>query len=360
MMSSKERFAAALSHREPDRVPIDYLASPQADAAVKKYYDINTETELLDILGSDFYYLSCRDISQNESCLPFYRGSRAKIDGERRICPFGIEWQRGAYDSKFAVDDSIQGPLKNAQSESDILEYSWPEVSEFDFSAFGSEIEANRGRVIVGGFWSGILGDCYRMMGFENFLLNIALKPDMVKTLINRMTDFYLEMNNSLFTLFKGKIDIWFFGNDFGSQSGLLFSREMIEEFFVPGIRVLSDNAKSHGLNVMMHSCGAISEVVPMFIDAGVEIIDPVQVTAVGMDPQSLKDSCGDKVTFHGGIDTQHLLPNEDAQRVYAESRRIIDIMSAGGGYIFAPSQILGGDIPAENIDAMYRAARSC
>jgi uroporphyrinogen decarboxylase len=358
MMTSKERFAAAVSHKKADRVPIDYSASPEADSAIKKYYGITTERELLDILGCDFYYLSCRDISQNESCLPYYTGTRIQIQDQRRICPFGIEWKRGAFGSKFAVDDAITGPLRNAQSEKDILSYSWPSAGDFDFSAFGPEIETNSGRVIVGGFWSGILGDCYRMMGFENFLLNIALNPGVIKTLINRMTDFYLEMNESLFSQFKGQIDVWFFGNDFGSQSGLLFSKDMLAEFFVPGIRALSENAKSHGMKVMMHSCGAISEVIPLFIDAGVDILDPVQVTAVGMVPQTLKDSYGDKITFHGGIDTQHLLPNADVQTVYNESRKIIDIMSAGGGYIFAPSQLLGADIPAENIDAMYRAAR--
>jgi uroporphyrinogen decarboxylase len=356
-MTSRDRFLAAVAHTHPDRVPIDYLASPQADKAIKAYYGINTERELLDILGCDFYYLCCRDISQNESCLPFYRGSRMSVEGDKRVCPFGIVWKRGAYNSKFAVDDAIDNPLKSAQSQKDIVNYKFPKVSEFDFSAFDAEIEANNSRVIIGGFWSGILGDCYRMHGFENFLLNIAIKPDMIKALINRMTDFYLELNDSLFSQFKNRLDVWFFGNDFGSQSALLFSPDMLAEFFMPGIKRLCDNAKGYGLKVMMHSCGAISEILPLLIEAGVDIIDPVQVTAAGMEPARLKKEYGDKITFHGGIDTQQLLPFGSVEQVREHSRRTIEIMSASGGYIFAPSQILGSDIPAENIAAMYETA---
>jgi uroporphyrinogen decarboxylase len=358
-MTSRERFFASVEHTEPDRVPVDYLAAPQADDAIKSHYGIQTEKELLDILGCDFYYLSCRDISQNESCLPFYRGNTAMVlNDEQRMCPFGIKWKRGAYNSKFAVDDAVEGPLKNAQSEQDILGHCWPDVKDFDFSAFDEEIEANKNRVIIGGFWSGILGDCYRMHGFENFLLNIAMNPPMIKTLINRMTDFYLELNNCLFEQFKGRIDVWFFGNDLGSQAALLFSPQMLADFFIPGIKRLADNAKSHGLKVMMHSCGAISEIIPMLIEAGVDIIDPVQVTATGMEPEKLKADLGERITFHGGIDTQQLLPYGSPEQVKTEARRILDIMSPGGGYIFAPSQILGPDIPAENIAAMYEAVQ--
>jgi uroporphyrinogen decarboxylase len=358
-MTSRERFLITVDHKQPDKVPIDYLASPQADTAIKAHYGIKTERELLDILGCDFYYLSCRDISQNESCLPFYRGSRISFDGDKRICPFGIAWKRGAYNSKFAVDDAIGNPLKTAQSEKDILAYEFPKASDFDFSAFDAEIEANKSRVIIGGFWSGILGDCYRMHGFENFLLNIAINPVMIKTLINKMTDFYLGLNDNLFSQFKNKLDVWFFGNDFGSQSALLFSPDMLADFFMPGIERLCKNAKSYGLKVMMHSCGAISRIIPMLIDAGVDIIDPVQITAAGMKPAELKKEYGSKITFHGGIDTQQLLPFGSKQEVYQQSKKMIEIMSTGGGYIFAPSQILGADIPSENIAAMYAATKN-
>ena len=113
IMNSKERFRRVCEHKKTDRFPIDYLAHPQADSKLKHYYGIETEDELLDKLGCDFYYLSCRDISQNESFLPFYKGPRLEITDTERVCPFGIRWRRGAYGSKFAVDEAIKGPLES-------------------------------------------------------------------------------------------------------------------------------------------------------------------------------------------------------------------------------------------------------
>ncbi len=348
-----------MTFRQPDRPAVDYLAHPKVTEDLMAHYKIDTETELLDTLGCDFYYLSCRDISQNESCLPIYKGPKLDMSDTERTCPFGIRWQRGVYNTKFAVDRSICGPLQNAQTEQDILNYSWPKPDWFDFEPFHGECEQHKDRVIVGGYWSGILGDCYRMLGFENFLLNIAMKPQLVKTLVDRMTDFYLQINDKVFTELKGKIDIWFLGNDFGTQTGLLFSIDMFREFFLPNIRRLCDLAHSHGIHVMMHSCGAITEIIPLLIEAGVEILDPIQVTAEGMNPADLKNRFAKQIVFHGAIDTQQVLPNAAPDQIRTHCIETIDILGSGGGYIFAPSQILDTDIPIENIIAMYDTART-
>ena len=201
------------------------------------------------------------------------------------------------------------------------------------------------------------MGDSYRMFGFENFLLNMALNPELLSTLIDKVTDVYLELNNALFSELKGKFDIWFFGNDFGSQDGMLFRPEMWHKFFFKNIKKLAGLAHSYDLKVMMHSCGGISEIIPYLIEAGVEIIDPVQVTARGMDPGSLVEKYNGKIVFHGGIDTQNLLINGTQEEVFKRSNEIINMFENNGGYIFAPSQILGPDIPVENIIAMYSAA---
>jgi len=358
-MNNRERFEYTLNFKEPDRVPIDYLAHPQVSQKLKDHFKIDTEADLLEALGCDFYYLSCRDISQNESCAAVYKGPKLEITKQERICPFGIRWQREVFDAKFAVDVAIRPPLENAQAEQDILKHAWPKADWFDFEPFHAECEKNKERIIVGGFWAGILGDCYRMLGFENFLLNISLKPRMVKTLINRMTDFYLELNAKVFDELKGKIDIWFFGNDFGTQNGLLFSLDMFREFFLPDICRLTALAQSYGINIMMHSCGAIKEIIPLLIDAGVQILDPVQVTASGMDPVQLKKEFGGRIVFHGAIDTQQILPHSSPDEVYNHCQNTIAILSREGGYIFAPSQILSEDIPLENIITMYDTARS-
>lgn len=357
-MTSYERFHAACTHRTADRAPIDYLAHRSADAKLRAHFGVGTERELLDVLGADFYYLSCRDISQNETCVPFYKKQLAMTDTER-TCPLGIRWHRGAYGAKFTVDEAIAGPLAHAESEDDILRHPWPTPNDFDFSPFIRECEEHRDRVIVGGLWTGIMGDSYRTIGFEKFLLYAAMNPGMIKTLINKLTDVYLSLNEAMFAQLKGRMHVWFFGNDFGSQNGLLLSKEMWHEFFFDNIKRLTALAHSYGLTVMMHSCGAIAEIIPLLIDAGVDVLDPIQVTAKGMDAASLKRDFGKRMVFHGGIDTQEILPRGSAEDVREHVRRTIEVLGKDGGYIFAPSQILQADVPLGNIEAMYRAANA-
>lgn len=357
-MTSKKRFLTVCEHKDPDHIPINYMALGDTDKKVREFYKAESEKELLDRLGCDFYYLSVRDISQNETSMPIYKGPKLYYTETERTCPFGIRFLRKAYGCKFDADEAIKGPLENATSPRDILEYTWPKAEWFNLEPLIAECEEFSDRVIIGGFWSGILGDCYRMHGFSNFLLNLAMKPELIKTLVNRMTDFYLEINDKLFSLLKGKMDIYFFGNDYGSQNGLLFSEDMWLEFFYENTNKLADIAHNYGLKVMMHSCGSISDLIDHLINSGVDILDPVQTTAANMEPRMLKERFGDRIVFHGAIDTQHILPIETPENVYNHAVQTIDALGENGGYIFASCNSLQGDTPVENIDAMYRAAR--
>ena len=357
-MNSKDRFEYACKHIAIDRPPIDYLGHREVDHKLKNHLGLNTEEELLDYLGCDFFYLPSRDISQNEGFMLCYKGTRLEVREKERVCPFGIRWLRGAYDHKFMVDEAIAGPLESISTEQDILKHTWPKASEFDFSILESSCEAHADKVIVGGLWTGIMGDSYRLHGFQNFLLNMMMNPRLIKTLVDKVTDVYLELNDTLFSQLNKKLDVWFFGNDFGSQNGLLFSVEMWCEFFLDNIKQLTSLAHSHGLKVMMHSCGGISKLIPYLIDAGVDILDPIQVTARDMNIESLKKDFGDKIIFHGGIDTQQVLPGSTPDEVRSHVSETLRVLGKDGGYIFAPSQILGPDIPVENIIAAYQRAK--
>ena len=357
-MNSKERVNAALRHIIPDRIPIDYQAKKTIDAELKSYYGINTEKELLDILGCDFYYLSVRDISQNETFLPIYTGPKLEMTESERVCPFGITFRRDVRDDKFGADEAIKGPLENATTSADILNYEWPDPNNFDFDLLLKESEEYKDKVIIGGFWSGILGDSYRMFGFENFLLNLAINPGIIKTLVNKMTDFYLELNNRFFHAMKGKMDIFFFGNDFGSQNGLLFSKEQWDDIFLENYRKLVDLAKSYEYKVMAHSCGSIVPILDRFIEVGIDIIDPVQTTAAGMEPKILKEKFGDNLVFHGAIDTQKILPFGTPEDVKKHVEDTINVLGKDGGYIMVSSNNIQNDTPVENIDIMYKTAK--
>lgn len=353
MRNVRERFAATLAHERLDHPMLDYIAERDTDRELRRALGCDTEEALLDTLGSEFFYLPGRDISQNEGFLPFYRGPELSIRESERTCPFGIRFSRGAYDSKFTVDHAIRGPLEDASSTSDILRHPWPKPSHFDYSSIVGVAEAHRDRVLVGGFWSGILGDVVRLYGFERFLTDIALNPDLVRTLIDTVTDVYLELNEMLFSLLDGILDVYFFGNDFGTQNGLLMSVDMWREFYFENTKKLCDLAHSHGLAVMMHSCGAIAPLIEDFIEAGVDILDPVQTSAAGMAPAGLAERYGGRLVFHGGIDTQSVLPTVSPEEAADHAG---DVASAfGAGYIACGSQLYGPDIPTENIIAVYR-----
>ena len=358
-MNSKERFLAACEHRRPDRAPIDYSAHAEADRRLREHLGIKTEEELLDALGCDFYYLPGRDISQNEGCKQFFIGRPLDETQAERVCPLGIRWRRGAYNSKFFVDEAIAGPFENGATAKDILAHPWPKPDDFDFSALQDVCETHAERVTIGGLWTGILGDSYRMYGFQRFLTDMAINPEVVHTLVDRMTEMYLELNEAIFSTLRGKLDVWFFGNDFGHQNGLIFSAGMWADYFAQNIKQLCDHAHGYGLRVMMHTCGAVSKLIPLFIEAGVDILDPIQVSAVDMQPKTLKESFGRKLVFHGGIDTQHVLPAASPVDCQEHAREIIDALGHDGGYIFAPSQILQPDIPVENIVAVYQVAQN-
>lgn len=336
----------------------DYLASSELDQKLKKYYGVSSERELLDILASDFYYLPVRDISQNEGFMSCYK-KKLMTDEKHRRCSLGILWNRGAYNSKFSVDESIDAPLKNAVSVKDILQYNYPKAEDFDFSALIRHAEENSDRITIGGLWTGIMGDSYRLYGFERFLTDIAMEPEIVHTLIDRLTEMYLSLNDKYFSQLNKSLDIWFFGNDFGSQMGMLMSEDMWYEFFYDNIKSLCQLAHSYGKKVMMHSCGGIAPIIPHLISAGVDILDPIQTTAKGMEPRVLEESFGGKIVFHGGVDTQQLLPFGTPEQVETESTSLIEIFSKNNSYIFAPSQILSKDVPCENVDAMYKAYKA-
>jgi uroporphyrinogen decarboxylase len=357
-MTSHERFEATCRHEAPDRVPIDYMAAAEVNKRLKVFYQVSTEKELLDRLGCDFYYLSCRDISQNETSWPIYRGPKLDVTDSERTCPFGIRYLRKVFADKFGADEVVTGPLAGADSVQDILDHPLPKPEWFDVEPFLAECEEFSDKVIVGGFWTAIFGNSYRMMGLDKFLLTMATQPEMVKTLVDRMTDFYLELNDRVFFALRGRMHVYFLGNDWGTQKGLLFSKPMWLDFFFENYKRLVAHAHGYGLKVMIHSCGSIVPLIDPLIEAGMDILDPVQTTAEGMDPAMLKPRFGDRLVFHGAIDTQRVLPNETPEGVHAHAAQMIDVLGRDGGYIFASCNNIQNDTPLENIDAMYRAAK--
>lgn len=193
----------------------------------------------------------------------------------------------------------------------------------------------------------------YFSRGIQNFLADMAGEPEFAKKLLNKIIEKNLVMLENILAI--PEIDGVLLGSDWGSQRGLLMSPEVWDEMIRPGEQKEYDLVHSYGKDVWVHSCGCIDVLIPRLIEMGLDVLNPVQPEC--MDIQKLKEDYGDKLTFWGGVSTQKTLPYGTPEEVKEEARRVRDIMSKDGGYIFAPAQSIQGDVPVENILALLEVA---
>ncbi|MBT3291952.1 MAG: hypothetical protein HN380_31710, partial [Victivallales bacterium] len=168
------------------------------------------------------------------------------------------------------------------------------------------------------------------------------------------MVDYETAVTRLFLEAADGMIDIAYFGNDFGTQRGLFISPQMWHTFIRGPLKRFFDVSHDCGCKVMKHSCGALRDIIPWLIEDGVDILDPIQVAAAGMDLAGLVQDYGADLCLHGGVDTQRTLPFGSTDDVRAEVRSYLDATRETGGYILAGSQEFIEDIPLDNILAMY------
>ncbi len=193
----------------------------------------------------------------------------------------------------------------------------------------------------------------------QEWYMSLLVRPDYVKAVFERQCEVALENIERLAPVLKDRVQVLFIsGTDFGTQTGLFNSPETYRNLFKPYHSAV--NRRVHeltGCKTFIHSCGAVRELIPDFIDAGFDILNPVQISARGMDPSGLKKEFGSDIVFWGGgIDTQHTLPFGTPEEVYSEVLRNIDIFGAGGGFVFNSIHNVQSNVPTENILAMFRA----
>jgi len=251
--------------------------------------------------------------------------------------------------------------LTGMDSPADVDSAKWPDASALDMSATAAAARAARstGRAVCGGVWASIFTTGRRLMGEEKYLLAMHLQPELIERLVSRLTDFYLEANERILLRCADDIDVFYFGSDFGTQQSMFISPEHYRRFFKPEMRRLVEQARRYDLNVMFHTCGAVSPIIGDLAEIGVDVLDPVQVSATGMTPEKLVAEFKGDIAFHGAISTQTTLPFGTAAEVRDEVRRTIDTLGPAG-YIAGPDQEMIGDIPTENVIAMYEAIGGC
>jgi len=250
------------------------------------------------------------------------------------------------------------GVFAECEDVKEVEAFGWPEEKYINFDGALREIEraAAAGQGVLSGTWSCFFHVVSDFFGMENYFVKMYTDPDVVEAVTEHVVDFYLRINERLFRQAADKIDMFFFGNDFGSQLDTLISPEMFDRFVMPSFRKFTDQAHRHGKKVLLHSCGSIYRVIPRLIDAGVEALHPIQAQAANMDAKTLAREFNGKIVFVGGVDTQQLLPNATPEQVKEEVYRLRDLF--GPNFVVSPShESILPDVPWENVQAMAEAA---
>ena len=350
-MNSKERVLAAVHLAEADRVPMDFHANPWVYERLHHDLGTTSHREILLRLRSDIVDL--RGVVE-----PEYRGPIPKY----RELADGVRENYWGWRQKFM--QTATGPeecfvdfiLSGAESMEELELHRWPDPDWFDFSHLAGQLQPWEDFAVMASGAS-VFQHATFLRGFDQLLTDMAIAPEMAHGIFDRFTDFYLEFFDRMLTAAHGRIDILRTADDLGTQDGLLFSPDMFRAYIKPRLKRLVDMTHSHGVKFMFHSCGAIRPFIEDLIEMGIDILDPLQAAAAGMEPQVLKETYGDRLCLHGGICTQYLLPQATPAEVRDEVRRRIEILGAGGGYILAPCHVLQTDVPTENILAMRDAA---
>ena len=348
-LSSRERVLTSFRHEEPDRVPLDYMAVPEISALLIKELGLTDRDALLKRLGVDFRHLDKWGTMQ-----PRYVGPQLprRDDGSYQDiwgCWFkSVEYMPGCYYEEF-----VDFPLADARTIHDVQKHRWPDPDWYDLSPVTEYCRQDNENCLVAGMGA-TLDSVGFFRGIEQAMFDLYDNPGIVEAIVEKQFEFKYEYNTRFIEAAEGRLDILLIAEDMGGQNGLIVSREMLKQYVFPRFRKFADLAHKHGCLLMLHSDGAIREIIGDLIDLGIDILDPIQTGCPGMDPASLKKDFGDKLSFHGVLDSQELLPRSSSEDVLAEARRLVQVMGVNGGLALNANCGFQIDVPIANILAIY------
>ena len=357
-MDSRRRVELCLTHREADRVPIDYWAQPEVTARLMNFMGIRDREDLLDALGVDFRYIEG----------PKYIGPPPVVRADGLIEDhFGVprvKVQVGQGESSGAYSEVTEFPMAGMSFE-EIRDYpKFPSPDWFDYNCVREQAASARarGKVVV------FMGDrtnraaqlkpAMYLRGIEQILMDMAMEPEIARYLFGKIAEFYLEYSRRTLEAAEGNIDIFLTGDDFGTQNGLMVSPSMWSEFLRPGFESLISVGHRYGCRVAHHSCGSIQPIIGEMVECGLDILNPIQPGVHDMAPATLKRRFGDRMSFPGSISIQHTLPQGSVDDIRREVRDRFESLGPGGGFIYCTAHNIQPDTPMKNIVALFDAYR--
>jgi uroporphyrinogen decarboxylase len=409
-MNARERVMAAVNHREPDRVPID-LGGHRSSGIMAIAY--NKLKQYLGIESGDIYvYDLIQQLAIIEpevlarfdvDVIEMGRGFALQPEDWRAwVLPDGTPCKIPAYIEPVKVNgdwhiyhddgtfigiqkagslyfEQTYWPLADAGDEAfDDLEAAFEKViwaslgtppAPIGYDDEGLEklargakaLRESTDKAIIGLFGGNLLENSQFLFGMANLYMMLAAEPQRAHQLYDKLVEMHMENLEKFLSAVGPYIDIILFGDDLGMQTGPQVSPRMFHEFFQPRYKLMWGTAKKLAdVKVMLHCCGGVYPLLRGLIDAGLDIIQPVQTNATGMEPALLKEDFGEELCFWGGgCDTQWILPHGTPEQVAEDVRRNVGVFAKGGGFVFQQVHNILSDVPPENIVAMLEAVNS-
>lgn len=376
-MNSRERVMLALNHKEADRVPIDLGSTIISSIHKNAYLDLkrHLDMEIEELRMCDF-------VQQlpyvDEALLERFAVDFRMVQLPAATAPDVTYFEEGNYyafvdrwGSKLHMPkqnglyfDWVEFPI-NEPTMAALDAYQWPQPDPPETNAklreqakylYENTDYALVGSAIIGG---GIFEQPARTMGLENFLVALLAEPAFADRLTAQITDIYIESCNNYLDQVGDYLQVFTYWDDLNSQAGWMISPDIYKRLIKPKQQQLVEAIRSKtDAKLFFHGCGAVSELIPHLIDLGFDIVNPVQVSAAGMDTKWLNKEFGQDIVFWGGgVDSQQILPFGTPKQVRDEVKRRMDDLAPGGGFVFANIHNIQAFVPPENIVAAFETA---
>jgi uroporphyrinogen decarboxylase len=370
-LTSRQRVLRALEHQEPDRAPFNLSLTvdvyhrlrshlnlpPEPEKRTGVWTDVSPSLDLLEAMGVDFFYLGMSGPSE----IRFKAPQDGLLYDEWGVGRAKITHADGSY-----YYEMVKPPLAGATL-SDIEDFPWPDPLDAGrVAGLREKILQARGetdKAIMVKFSNSIWEQSWWLYGMQEWMIDLVEKPEIVSAIMDRVTDVAVRLMENGMDAAGDLADIVrLSGEDLGTQLAPMISPRMFQSMVQPRFARLWDMArqkiaeKNPHAKLMLHSCGNVRPFIPTWINMGLDILDPIQPRAAGMEPAGLKRDFGDQLSFHGGIDIQNILPFGSVQDVMEEVRRYLRALAPGGGYIVAPAHNVQSDVPPQNLVAIRDA----
>jgi uroporphyrinogen decarboxylase len=378
-MTPRERIIQSLNHQEPDRIPIDLGATIVSSIVKKSYIELkrhlglpDEEIKMLDYVQQLPYLqddlLRRFEVDFRLVQLPSATTTGVDIFEDGNYFAFIDRWGSKLHMPKKdgLYFDWVDFPIKEATMAA-LDAYRWPtpdpEEVNAELGRQAKQLYENTGYALVGSavIGGGIFEQPARVMGMQNFLMALLTEPAFADRLMGTITDIYIESCSRYLDHVGPYIQVFTYWDDLAGQDGWMINPSLYRKLIKPKQKRLVESIKKKtNAKLFYHSCGATRELIPDLIEIGFDILNPVQISARGMDTRQLKADFGKEIVFWGGgVDTQRVLPFGTPAEVIDEVRRHIDDLAPGGGFVFAAVHNIQAFVPPENIVAAFDTARS-